>query len=427
MASTLLAESNIHGQTPHEALESQSFKYNNVQPVKSYISSTYREQLHSNNPFRSSEIKRPETSQFLLKIIPEGSSVDGGFLVPIPQPYPIEKIIEKTVHVPHPIEIEKVIEKRVPIPIQVPVAVSQPYHVRVQVPIDHIVEKEIRGSHLYPIYIEKRIPYMVKRLQSSAYPQHMKLSAAYSFEKSHVPIEKVTERPTAFSLPSQLSYRANTDRPIDNNGATETKFHKYQHKLRESVFVGENANSRDNNAVGGFTFEPHQSETNTSQFYSDLYGGSSSAYDHQGKSYIPTGHFNAIKLMILPKKFNDRVVLRPQVITSSYTAVPMSFKRQAMYNLEKLEKDKATIKDVGLASSRKITQDKTAFPQIKFSPQFSAGTAQISTMTATLRRSRQPEAQYTGNFRQSKMEYGFKPPMIPSVQYDEKTGSKVEN
>ncbi|XP_012217388.2 uncharacterized protein, partial [Linepithema humile] len=423
-ASALIAESSIHEQTP-QTLESQSFKYNNVQPVKPYISSTYREQLHLNNPFRSSEIKRPETPQLLLKIIPEGSSANDGFLVPIPQPYPIEKIVEKTVHVPHSIEIEKVIEKKAPIPVQVPVAVSQPYHVRVQVPIDHIVEKQIRGPHLYPIYIEKRIPYTVKRLQSSAYPQHMKLPATYSIEKSpsHVPIEKVTEKP-AFSLPSRLSYRVNTDRPIDNNGAIETKSNKYQHKLRESVFIGGNANSRDKNTVDSFTFEPHQSETNTSQFYSDLYSGPWSAYDHD-KSYIPTEHLNAVKLMILPKKFNDHIVLRPHMIAPSYTVVPRSFKRQILYNL--LEKDKATIKDAGLTSPRKTTQDKTAFSQIKFSPQFSASNTQISAMTATLRRSRQPEARYTGNFRQSKMEYGFKPPMIPSVQYDEKTGSKVEN
>ncbi|KAJ8681997.1 hypothetical protein QAD02_017789 [Eretmocerus hayati] len=32
-----------------------------------------------------------------------------------------------------------------------------------------------------------------------------------------------------------------------------------------------------------------------------------------------------------------------------------------------------------------------------------------------------------GNFRQSKVEYGFKPPLVPSVQYDEDTASKVES
>ncbi|KAL7288596.1 hypothetical protein TKK_0017333 [Trichogramma kaykai] len=50
--------------------------------------------------------------------------------------------------------------------------------------------------------------------------------------------------------------------------------------------------------------------------------------------------------------------------------------------------------------------------------------------TAPARKARNQEPTrypYQGNFRQSKIEYGFKPPMIPSVQYDEETASKVES
>lgn len=43
-------------------------------------------------------------------------------------------------------------------------------------------------------------------------------------------------------------------------------------------------------------------------------------------------------------------------------------------------------------------------------------------------RNHEPPVRYQkGNFRQSKIEYGFKPPMVPSVQYDEETASKVES
>ncbi|XP_043484964.1 uncharacterized protein LOC122512895 [Leptopilina heterotoma] len=48
----------------------------------------------------------------------------------------------------------------------------------------------------------------------------------------------------------------------------------------------------------------------------------------------------------------------------------------------------------------------------------------------TLRKVKQQDLYHPigkGSFRQSKMEYGFKPPMIPSVQYDEETASKVES
>ncbi|TGZ37319.1 hypothetical protein DBV15_07922 [Temnothorax longispinosus] len=118
---------------------------------------------------------------------------------------------------------------------------------------------------------------------------------------------------------------------------------------------------------------------------------------------------------------------QPIIIPVSYThlaatsyAVP-SFGRQFLYNL--VEKDKQAVKDeyVGPAPPRKTSQSKM-FSQIK-SPQFST-----SSQSLALRKSRQPETQHHhGSFRQSKMEYGFKPPMVPSIQYDENTASKVEN
>lgn len=428
------------------------------EPVKQYAPSTYQysvQQPQTNQPydhqhsFRSPEIRRPEVSQLLLRIIPEGSSANGGFLVPIPRPYPIEKVVEKTVHVPYPIEIEKkipverLVEKKVPVPVPMPVPVPvpqpqpysmpQPYPVHVQVPVERVVEKQIRLPHIYPIHIErvieKKVPYTVQRLvvQPPSYPLHVR-PAAYSAypaapieQQTHatVPIEKPTEKPAVSSRPPR-PYRANTDRPIDSSGSFETRFTKYYQKPQEAVFAGENANLHG--VAGGLTFVPQlHSETNTSQFYSIPYGRPS-AYDYNidvGKNYIPTTHFSNVKLVILPKKFSNHMILRPQTAAPSYT-IP-SFGRQILYNL--VEKDK-TIKDeyVGPAPPRKTSQSKL-FPQTK-SPQFSTSAAQS---LAALRKSRQPETQHHGSFRQSKMEYGFKPPMVPSIQYDENTASKVEN
>jgi len=86
-----------------------------------------------------------------------------------------------------------------------------------------------------------------------------------------------------------------------------------------------------------------------------------------------------------------------------------------------VEKDKL-VKDeyVGPAPPRKTSQSKM-FLQTK-SPQFSSAAQSLT----SLRKSRQPETHH-GSFRQSKMEYGFKPPMVPSIQYDENTASKVKN
>ncbi|KMQ92900.1 hypothetical protein RF55_7060 [Lasius niger] len=124
-------------------------------------------------------------------------------------------------------------------------------------------------------------------------------------------------------------------------------------------------------------------------------------YDYNidvGKGYVP---FTDVKLMILPRKYSSHVVLRPQ------QAVPV--RQQIVYNLVERDKDDAYLGPA--PPPRKISQSKSP----------------PSATTATLRRSRHPETQYPGSFRQSKMEYGFKPPMVPSVQYDELTATQVEN
>lgn len=382
------------------------------EPVKSYVPSAYQytvQQPQSSqpydhqHPFRSPEVRRPEASQLLLRIIPEGSSASGGFLVPIPRPHPIE--VEKK------IPERLIVEKKV----QMPVPMSQSYPV--QVPV---VEKPIRLSHVYPLHVErvveKRVPYTVQRLIVQP-PSYLRLPATYPAayaaapvdQPAHAtaPMEKATEKPVAVSARPSRPYR--TD---GSGGPTETRFTKYYPKPQEAIFAGESANLH-----GGLAFAP-QLETNASQFFN----GRPLAYDYNldvGKNYVPAAHYSNIKLVILPKKFGSHMILRPHAITPSY-AVP-SFGRQVLYNL--VEKDKpAKDEYVGPAPPRKALPSK-AFPQTK-SPQFSASVAQP---LAVLRKSRQPEAQHHGSFRQSKMEYGFKPPMVPSIQYDENTASKVEN
>ncbi|XP_018354033.1 PREDICTED: uncharacterized protein LOC108755498 [Trachymyrmex septentrionalis] len=429
---------NDNGIPPRGKLVVDSTKQETAsEPVKPYVSNTYQysvQQPQSNqlydhqHSFRSPEIRRPEATQLLLRIIPEGSSAHGGFLVPIPRPHPIEK----TVHTPHSHPIE--IEKKIPMAekMQVPVPMLHPVHV--QVPVERVVEKQIRLPHIYPLHIErvveKRVPYTVQRLvvQPPPYPLHVRLPAAYPAypaapfnQPTHttVPIEKTTEKPVISSLPPR-PYRASTDRPIESSSSTETRFTKHYQKPQETIFTGGNTNFHS--VASSLTFvSPSQSETNSSQFYSVPYNRPS-AYSYNidvGKNYVPTAHFSNVKLVILPKKFNSHVILRPHTATTSYT-MP-SFGRQILYNL--VEKDKSGKDEyVGPTPPRKTSQSKV-FSQTK-SPQFSTNAAQS---LANMRKSREPETQHHGSFRQSKMEYGFKPPMIPSIQYDENTASKVEN
>ncbi|XP_014488106.1 PREDICTED: uncharacterized protein LOC106751655 [Dinoponera quadriceps] len=341
-----------------------------------------------------SEARRPQ-EQLLLKIIPNGASVDAGFLVPIPRP------IEKVVRVP--VQMEKVIEKKVQIPYPVPV--------------DRLVEKQIRVPHLYPIHsvIEKRVPYMVQRLQPPS-PLHFRSPMIYSIER---PVHAAIERPSLEQLAQGIEKSVEkpvvvSSRPPRTDGSVETK-HKYQQ--RPQIFADEDLS--------------YDIESNASQFYGDPYAklpsGSYGQLDDGGDKYhVPAAtHLpNNMRLMIVPKKFaaQHTVLLRS---SPSYAMLPVSFRRQIVYNL--VEKDNV-IKNIGSLSPRKalVSQVKPLFPVVKPSL-FSTSVTQSPTTTTIggLRRTRQP-GQYAGSFRQSKMEYGFKPPMVPSVQYDEKTASKVE-
>lgn len=372
-----------YGNTARQESASETYRSDQQQPINDY-------------QFRASEVRRPEVSQLLLKIIPEGSANDG-FVVPIPRPYPIEKIIEKTVHVPHPIEIERkvpypverVVEKRV----QMPVTVPQVYPVHVQVPM---VEKQmIRLPQVYPVHvIERRVPYTVQRLLVQPAPSYQSLQLRLQ------PTSTTQEKPVIPARSSSASrpYRTDAERPadlVDSSSKINDIPGKYRHK---SPTPGKPL--RDSAA-----FEL-QNEANTSRFYGSSIPpyGRPFTYDYNidvGKGYVP---FTDVKLMILPRKYNSHVVLRPQ-----QTTIPL--RPQIVYNLVERNKDDDYL---GPAPPRKISQSK--------SPSSSS-----SATTAALRRSRHPDTQYPGSFRQSKMEYGFKPPMVPSVQYDELTATQVEN
>lgn len=375
--------------TTKQELASETYRPEQQQPQQS-------NQQPIDHQFRM-DMRRPEVPQLVLKIIPDGSSANGGFVVPIPQPYPT---VEKTVHVPiHSIEVDKVVERKVPFPVErmvekrVQVQVPQLYHVHAPV-----VEKQIRVPHVYPIHverlIEKRMPYTLQRLLVQP------VSPYHSSLRLPTPIEKPA---TLVRLPpSSRPYPSDAERPIDSGGSIDpSKLNDVQIKYRQKSASG---NPRGGDSAA---FEP-QIGTNVS-FGIPPYSRPL-AYDYNidvGKSYVP---FTDVKLMILPRKYNNHVMLRPQAIASpTYTAVP--FRQQIVYNLVERNKDNVYM---GPAPPRKTSQNKTKSPS-------------ASATTVPLRRSRQPETQYPGSFRQSKMEYGFKPPMVPSVQYDELTATQVEN
>ncbi|KAG5893653.1 hypothetical protein JTB14_028808 [Gonioctena quinquepunctata] len=92
--------------------------------------------------------------------------------VPYPQPFPVEKIVHKIVRQPYP--VEKIVEK------PVPHYVDRPYPVEVKVPVERIVEKKIHVPH----YIEKQVP--VDKIVEK--PVHHYVDRPY-------PVEKIVEKP----------------------------------------------------------------------------------------------------------------------------------------------------------------------------------------------------------------------------------------
>lgn len=438
---------NDHGASSHVPLSSSSSTRQEVTSefVKPYVPNVYQNLqpnpiLNQQHPFRTTETRRPEVQQLLLKITPDGSSGDTRLLVPIPRPYPIEKIVEKTVHMPHPIEIEKVIEKKVPMAVPVPVPVSQLFPIHV--PVDRVVEKQIRIPHLYPIHvervIEKRVPsYTIQRLivQPPSYPLHLRTPTVYQTPHATIPIERPTFVPTStektaeklmLSSQSVRPYRTDLERPVNGGGhLQDVKFNKHYQKSREPIFNDENLVTRGTSGTSNILYEPSMNHVNVSQPYVDSYGRPLIyGYNNvDGRNYIPTAHISNVKLMILPKKYGNHVILRPYTTIPSYAMPPLPLRRQIVYNL--VEKDKSAKDEyIGPVPPRKILiQGKMSSQKPLY---FSTSATQSPDLTV-IRRGRQQDMQYPGSFRQSKMEYGFKPPMIPSVQYDEQTASKVEN
>lgn len=101
----------------------------------------------------------------------------------IDRPYPVEKIIEKEVKIevpvekivekfidrPYPVEVEKIVEKEVPVEklvekiIDRPVPVDRPYPVTVEKIVEKIIDRPVPVDRPYPVEVEKIIEKFIDR------------------------------------------------------------------------------------------------------------------------------------------------------------------------------------------------------------------------------------------------------------------------
>lgn len=281
-------------------------------------------------------------------------------LLNVPQAYPIEKVIEKTVHVPQ----EKVIEKQITIP--------QPFPVHV--PIDRIVEKQIRIP--YPVHvekvIEKKVPFTIQRF-IIPFPIHFRVPQP-------IPVEKVVEKAVPVGTAKLVKSVTGPIYNAQNDGS---------YQIRQSF------QTPSGPLYGSAADDPGY--FNATQFYG------------LGYAALNRPHVRQPVVHALPKKFGSYGVQYPHAV-AAYSALIGNNGSPGTYGRVPLDKDEY----VGPVPRKALQgiQSKSlqyASPDIQ----------------ATMRRTRQ-EVGNTGSFRQSKMEYGFKPPMVPSVQYDEQTATKVE-
>lgn len=360
------------------------------------------------------------------------------------QPHRVEKIIEKTVRVPqpYPVEIQKIIEKKVPVPVEKIIEKKIPiphlYPVHIQIPIDRIIEKRIPVPQPFPIpvekIVEKKIPIPVQQIIPQPFPVPVKVEKIvekkvpvpqpYPLEierKIPIPVEvtKYVEKPVPVHVPYGVQYGVSYQQIMkpQNHNLYST------HAATSLPLYG--LSVIKNQQVYNLT-QPFQGYVYPKPFIGFVEG------QNNGNPYY------GVKQGLNPgkKQFFSHFTFASQPMKmQSHTGYnPGHHRRHNLHRMptkEKAEMD-GYVGPVPLKHTSGLThhnqgqqrgfQSKSSF--------HSTGTTRSPAPVTTLRKVRQQDPYHQvgkGSFRQSKMEYGFKPPMIPSVQYDEETASKVES
>ena len=357
------------------------------------------------------QITQEAPQQILLTKVTGEPPAELRLLMSVSQPYhhPAEKNVH---HVPQtvdvvekkvPYAVEKVIEKQITIP--------QPFPVHI--PIDRVVEKQIRIP--YPVHVEKVIEKKVMPVAVQRFiiplpihfrvPQPVPIPLKKVVEKPvpiPVPVEKIVEKPV--HLPRPYSIEIEKSRPYTLESTKLVKsvpIYNVQPDVGYQQPIRQNFQTPVESVYGTDAAEQGYYNSTTSQFYSPGYLSLNRPHAARQPTLVHA----------LPKKFatSYSVQYPHSVIYSVGNGNLLAYGRTS-------EKDKLKDEYVGPVPRK-------TFIGIQSKSLYSSPDA----VQGTLRRTRQEAAVgNTGSFRQSKMEYGFKPPMVPSVQYDEQTATKVE-
>ncbi|KOX73335.1 hypothetical protein WN51_14381, partial [Melipona quadrifasciata] len=312
-------------------------------------------------------VHAPQTVDVVEKKVPYAVEKVIEKQITIPQPFPvhipIDRVVEKQIRIPYPVHVEKVIEKKVPLAVQ-RFIIPLPIHFRLPQPIPIPMKKVVEKPVSIPIPMVEKIVEKPVHL-TRPYSIEIEKNRPYIFESTKL----VKSVPIYNVQPDVVSYQ----QPVRQNFQTPV----------ESTYASDGEQGYYNS---------------TSQFY--------------GPGYLNRPHARQPTLVhALPKKF-----------ATSYS---VQYPHSVIYSV-----DNGNLLAYGRASEKDKLKDEYVGPlprKTSIGIQSKSPYSSPDAVQATLRKTRQEAAVgNTGSFRQSKMEYGFKPPMVPSVQYDEQTATKVE-
>ncbi|XP_011314921.1 uncharacterized protein [Fopius arisanus] len=305
-------------------------------------------------------------------------------------------------------------------------------------PEERVLEKAVTALNPYPKPIEKSLPQPVHKLLPHLSPLH--ISQPY-------PVEKIVEKQTPLQEPHPLE---TLTKPLELTNYIESTIH-IPYGVQYGVSYQQIMNPPTNNLYDSNPGEP-QMQTNGSDHLFQGY--------YLNKPVVPmkNAQLELTKRYGSLNQLSNNKQLQPQVQQPlQQSAPPIYLKKIHFTNQFVLPLHSRSI-DHHIPSHRNLVYraiDKGANKNLEYIgpvplPQHALNlhqrnqlvhplhqetlrfltTVARSTGAGNLRRARLPDVHYqsrTSNFRQSKMEYGFKPPMVPSVQYDEQTATRVEN
>lgn len=112
--------------------------------------------------------------------------------VPVAQPYPVEKVVEKYINKPYPVHVPVHIPVQVPVTVEKKVPVPYPVEKIVEKPVTKVVEKLVPQPYPVEKIVEKQVPVEVTKYVDRPYPVKVPVAQPYPVEKV---VEKIVNKP----------------------------------------------------------------------------------------------------------------------------------------------------------------------------------------------------------------------------------------